>query len=77
MWPAGQRGQFRSRWPAPTGTHRDPALALTINAAADADLTAIRGQLAAEGLPRLRQSLDLMTLPVTVEFRVAGASRTS
>ncbi|HEY1916489.1 MAG TPA: hypothetical protein VGH27_13025 [Streptosporangiaceae bacterium] len=59
-----------------TGTHRDPALTLTINAAADADLTGIRGQLAAEGLPRLRQSLDLGTLPVSVEFRVPGASRT-
>jgi hypothetical protein len=59
-----------------TGTHRDPALAMTINATQDADLTEIRGQLAAEGLPRLRQALDLGTLPVSVEFHVAGSSST-
>jgi hypothetical protein len=57
------------------GTHRDPALAVVIGATQDADLAAIRARLAADGLPRLRQSLDLGTLPTTVEFRAApGAS---
>jgi hypothetical protein len=56
------------------GTHRDPALSMVISAAQDADLTAIRAQLAAEGLPRLRQALDLAALPATVEFRVSSAS---
>jgi MFS family permease len=57
------------------GTHRDPGLSVTINAAPDADLTSIRVQLAAEGLPRLRESLDLADLPTTVEFRVPTAPR--
>jgi hypothetical protein len=54
------------------GTHRDPTLSMVINAAQDANLTAIRARLAAEGLPRLRQALDLTALPATVEFRVPG-----
>jgi hypothetical protein len=53
-----------------TGTHRDPALAMTITAATDADLTEIRSRLAVEGLPRLCEALDLSGLPATVEFRV-------
>lgn len=53
-----------------TGTHRDPTLTVTISAATDADLTAIRSRLAAEGLPRLRQALDLASLPAAIEFRV-------
>jgi hypothetical protein len=62
----------RSVRAALTGTHRDPALIMTINATTDADLTEIRGRLASEGLPRLRQSLELGVLPVSVEFRVTG-----
>jgi predicted trehalose synthase len=57
-----------------TGTRHDPALSMTISAATDADLTAIRSRLAAEGLPRLREALDLAGLPATVEFRVPPAS---
>ena len=60
-----------------TGTHRDPALAVTISAATDADLTAIRARLATEGLPRLCEALDLAGLPATVEFRVPPASSRS
>jgi predicted trehalose synthase len=55
------------------GSRRDPSLSVTISAALDADLTAIRARLAAEGLPRLRQALDLTALPATVEFRVPPA----
>ncbi|MEC3973879.1 alkaline shock response membrane anchor protein AmaP [Amycolatopsis sp. H20-H5] len=51
------------------GTSASPAVALVISAEQDGDLTAVRHQLETEGLPRLRQALDLDTLPVTVEFR--------
>ncbi|WP_439657610.1 alkaline shock response membrane anchor protein AmaP [Lentzea sp. HUAS TT2] len=51
------------------GTHDTPAVALVVSAAQDGDLTAIRHRLDTEGLPRLRQALDLDALPVTVEFR--------
>jgi hypothetical protein len=53
-----------------TGTREAPALALVINLEQDGDLTAIRDRIETHGLPRLRQALDLDTLPVTVEFRV-------
>jgi len=53
------------------GTHRDPSLTVVIGATADADLSGIRSQLATQGLPRLRQALDLPALPATVEFRAA------
>jgi hypothetical protein len=58
-----------------SGSQRDPTLAVVINATLDADPTAIRAQLATEGLPRLRQALDLAGLPVTVEFRVPASAR--
>ncbi|UOZ04891.1 alkaline shock response membrane anchor protein AmaP [Amycolatopsis sp. WQ 127309] len=51
------------------GTRDTPALALVISAEHDGDLTTIRHRLEIEGLPRLRQALDLEALPVTVEFR--------
>ncbi|MEC3982532.1 alkaline shock response membrane anchor protein AmaP [Amycolatopsis sp. H20-H5] len=51
------------------GTREAPALALVVSAEQDGDLTEIRHQLDTVGLPRLRQALDLETLPVTVEFR--------
>ncbi|HEV7978592.1 alkaline shock response membrane anchor protein AmaP [Amycolatopsis sp.] len=51
------------------GIQDAPAVALVISVEQDADLTAIRHRLETEGLPRLRQALDLETLPVTVEFR--------
>jgi hypothetical protein len=52
------------------GTQDAPALALVINLEQDGDLTAIRERIGTDGLPRLRQALDLDALPVTVEFRV-------
>lgn len=51
------------------GTRDDPALALVLSADQDGDLTAIRRQLDTHGLPRLREAIDLDTLPVTIEFR--------
>lgn len=53
-----------------TGTREAPVLASVIHLEQDGDLTAIRERIETHGLPRLRQALDLDTLPVTVEFRV-------
>jgi hypothetical protein len=50
--------------------HQDaPTLVLIITAEQNADLTKIRHRLNTHGLPRLRQALDLASLPVTLEFR--------
>lgn len=54
------------------GSREDPAVALVISAEQDGDLTAIRRRLDDEGLPRLREALDLDELPVTVEFRFSA-----
>ncbi|MEA5363000.1 alkaline shock response membrane anchor protein AmaP [Amycolatopsis sp., V23-08] len=51
------------------GTHDDPALALVLSVEQDGDPSALRDRLETEGLPRLRQALDLDVLPVTIEFR--------
>jgi hypothetical protein len=53
-----------------TGTREAPVVALVVNLEQDGDLTAIRERIETHGLPRLRQALDLDTLPATVEFRV-------
>lgn len=52
------------------GTREAPVLALVVNLEQDGDLTAVRDRIDTDGLPRLRQALDLEVLPVTVEFRV-------
>ena len=44
-------------------------LAVVVTTEHDADLTDIRHRLDTHGLPRLRQALDLTSLPVTLEFR--------
>ncbi len=54
------------------GPHGAPAMALVVTAEHDGDLTTIRHRLGTEGLPRLRQALDLDVLPVTVEFRFSA-----
>lgn len=54
------------------GHRTAPLLSLVVTTQQDADLTAVREQIAAHGLPRLRQALDLSTLPTALEFRVAG-----
>ncbi|MFJ7213490.1 alkaline shock response membrane anchor protein AmaP [Amycolatopsis sp. NPDC098790] len=52
-----------------TGHRENPALALVVSVDQDGDPVAVRERLAAEGLPRLRQALDLDELPVAIEFR--------
>ncbi len=54
------------------GTRDAPAVALVINAEQDGDITEIRRRIDTDGLPRLRQALDLDTLPVTIEFRFSA-----
>ncbi|SEF38435.1 hypothetical protein SAMN05421837_12166 [Amycolatopsis pretoriensis] len=51
------------------GTREAPALALVLSATQEGDPSTIRDRLDTHGLPRLRQALDLETLPVTIEFR--------
>ncbi|OXM56095.1 alkaline shock response membrane anchor protein AmaP [Amycolatopsis thailandensis] len=51
------------------GTRDTPAVALVISAEQDADVSEIRRRIDTDGLPRLRQALDLDTLSVTIEFR--------
>ncbi|MGW4057608.1 alkaline shock response membrane anchor protein AmaP [Amycolatopsis sp. NPDC004747] len=52
-----------------TGSRDAPALVLVLGAEQDGELSTIRNRLDTHGLPRLRQALDLDTLPVTIEFR--------
>lgn len=52
-----------------TGTPHAPTLAVVVTTEDDADLTDIRHRLDTHGIPRLRNALDLASLPVTLEFR--------
>ncbi|MEU7788976.1 alkaline shock response membrane anchor protein AmaP [Amycolatopsis sp. NPDC049159] len=56
------------------GPRTDPGLALVISVAQDGDPARIRERVETEGLPRLRQALDLDELPVAVEFRFSSAT---
>ena len=56
------------------GHRQSPALAMVVSAEQDSDLSAIRNQIDTEGLPRLRQALDLDEVPVTIEFRFSTAT---
>lgn len=51
------------------GTQHTPTLAVVVTTEDDADLTDIRHRLDTHGIPRLRNALDLTSLPVTLEFR--------
>lgn len=55
------------------GSRTAPLLSLVVTTEQDADLTAVREQIAAHGLPRLRQALELSRLPAVLEFRVTGS----
>jgi hypothetical protein len=55
-----------------TGPHTAPRLALVVRAHGDADLRGIRRRIDDEGLPRLREALDLPGLQATVEFRMTS-----
>lgn len=52
-----------------TGPRDAPALAVIISTEQHTDLTTLRQRLDTAALPRLRQALDLDSLPVSVEFR--------
>lgn len=52
-----------------TGTRHTPVLAVIVTTEDDADLTDLRHRLNTHGLPRLRNALDLPSLPVNLEFR--------
>ncbi|MFF5278076.1 hypothetical protein [Streptomyces sp. NPDC000133] len=52
------------------GTRQNPTLAMVISTEPGADLTTINHRLDTHGLPRLRQALDLDSLPFTVEYRL-------
>jgi hypothetical protein len=54
------------------GAQDGPSLALVISTEQDGDLMEIRRRLDDEGLPRLRQALDLDDVPVSVEFRFSA-----
>ncbi|WP_181770939.1 Asp23/Gls24 family envelope stress response protein [Amycolatopsis pittospori] len=54
------------------GTQDAPVLAVVLSAEQDGDLAAIRERVTGEGLPRLRQALDLEELPMTIEFRFSA-----
>jgi hypothetical protein len=52
-----------------TGHQHSPLLAMVVTTEHDADLSDIRHRLDTHGLPRLRDALDLTSLPATLEFR--------
>jgi hypothetical protein len=52
-----------------TGPQHSPTLAVILTTEQDADLSEIRHRLDTHGLPRLRNALDLTSLPMTLEFR--------
>jgi hypothetical protein len=52
-----------------TSAQHSPTLAMVVTTEHDADLNDIRHRLHTHGLPRLRQALDLTSLPATLEFR--------
>ncbi len=54
------------------GTQDAPVLAVVLSAEQHGDLAAIRERVTTEGLPRLRQALDLDELPMTIEFRFSA-----
>ncbi|MFJ8965840.1 alkaline shock response membrane anchor protein AmaP [Lentzea sp. NPDC102401] len=60
-----------------TGPRNAPELALIIVIEQDADPADVRHQLQDEGLPRLRQALELDTVPTDIEFRFAIATTRS
>jgi hypothetical protein len=51
------------------GSQDKPILVVTVRANQDADLAVIRRRISQDGLPRLRQALDLPALPARTEFR--------
>ncbi|MFJ8963292.1 alkaline shock response membrane anchor protein AmaP [Lentzea sp. NPDC102401] len=60
-----------------TGPRDAPELALIIVIGQNTDPAAVRHQLEDEGLPRLRQALELDTVPTDIEFRFATVTTRS
>ncbi|WP_342750217.1 hypothetical protein [Amycolatopsis australiensis] len=56
------------------GPRENPTLALTVTVEQDGDPASTRGRINTEGLPRLRQALDLETVPVGIGFRFTTAT---
>lgn len=54
------------------GNHQSPRLYLSITAEPDADLTALRHQIAEHALTRFRNALELGNLPTTIQFHLAA-----
>ncbi|MEC3975645.1 alkaline shock response membrane anchor protein AmaP [Amycolatopsis sp. H20-H5] len=65
----GEYHGVRSASATLAGPARSPELFLRIAAEQGADINELRRQIDAEAIPRLRQALDLDTLPVSIEFR--------
>ncbi len=54
-----------------SGPGRGPGLHLVVTASSDVDVPGLRDRIRAHALPRLRQALELETLPVRMEVRLA------
>lgn len=54
-----------------SGPGGGPGLHLVVTAAPDADVTALRNRIRTHAVPRLRQALELETLPVRMEVHLA------
>ncbi|OLR91835.1 Asp23/Gls24 family envelope stress response protein [Actinokineospora bangkokensis] len=57
-----------------TGTRANPAVVLRVTVEQDGDPADIRHRIETEGLPRLRQALDLDELPAGIEFRFSTST---
>ncbi|WP_254206737.1 alkaline shock response membrane anchor protein AmaP [Nocardia alni] len=55
-----------------SGPGRGPGLHLVVTASPDIDVPGLRDRIRAHALPRLRQALELDTLPVRMEVRLAA-----
>ncbi|MBF6081355.1 alkaline shock response membrane anchor protein AmaP [Nocardia cyriacigeorgica] len=58
-----------------TGTRWAPELHLTVTAQPHADVGQLRARILDEAVPRLRQALELETIPVTLELSFADAGK--
>ncbi|MFE3443532.1 alkaline shock response membrane anchor protein AmaP [Nocardia sp. NPDC059180] len=58
-----------------TGTRWAPELHLTVTAEPHTDVGLLRGRILDEAVPRLRQALEVETIPVTLELSFADAGK--
>ncbi|WP_431928970.1 alkaline shock response membrane anchor protein AmaP [Amycolatopsis tucumanensis] len=64
--------QVRSADATLSGPQDRPTLLVTVTAEPGTDLSALREHIAADGVARLKQALDLAELPAVIEFRIAA-----